>query len=136
MTAIRTNDSGDVVVTKIKKSDLEHYNNKNELPPLVLKPRDSLDPESSLKRNIDEYIRVMEKQEQLLEDKRRSSFVGDNNEIVETAQSVQEEAYKRKLSKQVDNSINQLQTQEPNEKSSQQQQQSEKKKSIKICIIS
>lgn len=65
ITTIKTNDSGDIVIGKIKRSEI--INEPEPDQPFVLHPRNSLDPESSLKRNIDEYVRVMERQEQMLE---------------------------------------------------------------------
>lgn len=73
LTAVQTNDSGDVIVTRLKKSEVEENT-------LILNPRNSLDPESSLKRDIDEYVRVMERQEQLLiVNSRRNSIEVDGS---------------------------------------------------------
>ena len=55
-------------MTRLKKSEVEENT-------LVLNPRNSLDPESSLKRDIDEYVRVMERQEQLLIDNSRRNSI-------------------------------------------------------------
>lgn len=54
---------------KVKRSELDEQNT------LVLNPRNSLDSESSLKRDIDEYMRVMEKQEQLIGDSSRRNSI-------------------------------------------------------------
>lgn len=96
MTAIKTNDSVDVIVTRVRKSELDEENT------LVLNPRNSLDPESSLKRDIDEYMRVMERQEQLLADGSRRSSIdrelainhhhkGETNGIVDRKPKILEE---------------------------------------------
>lgn len=75
VTTVQTNDSGDVIVARVKKTQLEEKQQTQEekekeedeemQQTLVLNHRGSLDPESSLKRDIDEYMRVMEKQDKL-----------------------------------------------------------------------
>lgn len=69
VTTVQTNDSGDVIVARVKKTQLEEKQNEQDeeemQQTLVLNHRGSLDPESSLKRDIDEYMRVMEKQDKL-----------------------------------------------------------------------
>ena len=66
--------------------------------PFVLHPRNSLDPESSLKRDIDEYVRVMERQEQMLEQQqqqqpRKSST--DNRRNSRQVEEIQEMVVER-----------------------------------------
>lgn len=82
LTVVETNDSGDVIIKKIKKSDLEASSHdiksnqdkmtdsprdpkrqETDTDTLKLVPRNSLDPESSLKRMIDDYTAVMKKQD-------------------------------------------------------------------------
>lgn len=90
LTAVQTNDSGDVIVTRLKKSEVEENT-------LILNPRNSLDPESSLKRDIDEYVRVMERQEQMLIDNSRRNSIEvegsktENNKIEKKSSKIFEE---------------------------------------------
>lgn len=93
ITTIQTSESGDVIVRKLKKSEMREMVirgegevgrevNEAEVAKrrldvadgtLILHPRNSLDPNSSLQRDIDDYLKVMERQEQLLAQSRRNS---------------------------------------------------------------
>lgn len=149
ITTIKTNDSGDIVIGKMKRSEV--INEPEPEQPFVLHPRNSLDPESSLKRDIDEYVRVMERQEQMLEQQqqqqpRKSST--DNRRNSHQLEEIQEmviERYSNLLIKSFKIFylyIYFLSRREENkskhdEKVSQKGQEPvESKKKTKICVIS
>jgi hypothetical protein len=73
---VQTNDSGDVIVRKMVQAEIGADQYK-----LVLNPRNSLDPDSTLKRDIDEYVKVMEREEYLnrIKENNENYYIGDKD---------------------------------------------------------